>query len=79
MTQLIEADIDQLTSIHEIGQKIAISIKEFFSDNENLEIINRLKSSGLTIERYKLSRSVTGNLLEGEGYCHLRAFYKIFT
>jgi DNA ligase (NAD+) len=44
---LINADAGQLTSINEIGPKIATSIISYFSDKENLEIINRLKAYGI--------------------------------
>lgn len=45
--ELIDADYEMLTSTNEIGQKIATSIILFFSDKQNIEIINRLKSAGL--------------------------------
>ena len=45
--QLIAADAEQLTSVNEIGPKIAASIIAYFSDEENKEIIRRLKSHGI--------------------------------
>jgi len=45
--ELINADIDKLTSVNEIGPKIASSIISFFADNDNIVIINRLKAYGL--------------------------------
>jgi len=45
--ELINADYDKLTILREIGPKIAASIVGYFSDNENLEIINRLKLAGI--------------------------------
>ncbi len=47
---LINANIDKLTETNEIGDKIAYSIKEYFSNNKNIEIINRLKKYGITLE-----------------------------
>jgi DNA ligase (NAD+) len=44
---LISADIEQLTSIREIGPKIASSIISFFADNDNIILINRLKAIGI--------------------------------
>jgi DNA ligase (NAD+) len=62
---LIKADVEQLTSVHEIGPKIASSIISFFSDEENIEIVRRLKQIGV-----KLSSETTeyqaGTLLEGK-------------
>ncbi len=45
--ELINASFDELTAVHEIGPKIASSINAYFSDKENIEIINRLKSAGI--------------------------------
>jgi len=44
---LINADPEQLTSVNEIGPKIAASIIAYFSDKENIEIISRLKLAGV--------------------------------
>ena len=40
-------DIESLSSIDEIGDKTAKSIVDFFSDINNIQIINQLKSFGL--------------------------------
>jgi DNA ligase (NAD+) len=45
--ELINADSEQLTNVREIGPKIASSIISYFKDEENIEIISRLKSAGL--------------------------------
>jgi len=45
--ELINADPDQLTAVREIGPKIAASITNYFSDGENLEIIDRLRKNGI--------------------------------
>jgi len=47
---LILADVLELESVDEIGEKIASSLKEFFNDKENLEIINTLRLYGLQFE-----------------------------
>ena len=52
---LILADVLELESVDEIGEKIASSLKEFFNDKENLEIINTLKLFGLQFEIIKNS------------------------
>ncbi len=44
---LISADIEQLTQVNEIGPKIAASIVNYFTDEENIEMINRLKMAGI--------------------------------
>ena len=50
---LIEADEEELELVDEIGDKIAKSIIEFFQDNENINIIRRLKSYGLNFKKEK--------------------------
>ena len=47
---LAAASFDELVAVNEIGEKIAISIQEFFLNEENREIINRLKSVGIHFE-----------------------------
>ena len=39
--------IESLSEIDEIGEKTAVSIKEFFQDEDNRDLITRLKSAGL--------------------------------
>jgi DNA ligase (NAD+) len=47
---LINADFETLTEVEDIGDKIAYSIKDFFSDSDNVDIVNRLRNSGLQFE-----------------------------
>jgi DNA ligase (NAD+) len=62
---LICSDIDQLTSIYEIGPKIAASIVAYFSDSDNLEMIKRLKSAGIRFSADN-ETSHKGDLLAGK-------------
>ncbi len=50
---LIEANEEELELVDEIGYKISKSIIEFFQDNENINIISRLKSYGLNFKKEK--------------------------
>jgi len=43
-------NLDQLEQVDEIGPRIAQSVKAFFADPRNIEIINRLKAKGLQFE-----------------------------
>jgi DNA ligase (NAD+) len=45
---LINASFDELVNVDEIGERIAQSILDFFSNEINIDIINRLKESGVT-------------------------------
>jgi DNA ligase (NAD+) len=60
---LIAASFEELTAIRDVGGSTAKNIISFFANNHNLQIINRLKSCGLTfhIEEKELS----SNKLEG--------------
>jgi DNA ligase (NAD+) len=62
---LINANIEQLTGVYEIGPKIAASIVTYFSDKDNLEMIDRLKSTGIrfSIENESMRK---GSTLEGK-------------
>ncbi len=45
--KLEKATIEELLKVDEIGERIAQSVVEFFSDDTNVEIVNRLKLYGL--------------------------------
>lgn len=52
MDNLIKADFDELKSIPDIGDVIANSVAKYFSNQKNLDLINRLKDLGINM-RYK--------------------------
>jgi DNA ligase (NAD+) len=54
-----------LTGVREIGPKIASSIISYFSDPENIEIIRRLKTTGIKMTRETKSQNL-GNKLSGK-------------
>lgn len=45
---VMKAGEDDLSSIFEIGPKIASSVAEFFKDSENVKLVERLKSLGVS-------------------------------
>lgn len=45
--QLIKANQDELQTIPEIGEKIALSIVDFFKQEENLQLVRKLQALGL--------------------------------
>lgn len=60
---LMSADIEELTSVREIGPKIAASIVNYFEDKDNREIIARLKSYGINFRSEKeTSEEISGKL-----------------
>lgn len=48
--KLSTASFDELIEVNEIGEKIAISIQEFFLREENCKVIERLKAVGIHFE-----------------------------
>ncbi|OFY57990.1 MAG: DNA ligase (NAD(+)) LigA [Bacteroidetes bacterium RBG_19FT_COMBO_42_10] len=63
--ELIRADLEELTSIHEIGPKIASSIISFFADEDNISIIDRLKSYGIKFTGEE-NKKVVSDRLKGK-------------
>ena len=49
--RLMQASIEEITVIKGIGEKIAESIKTYFSNPKNIELISRLKQAGLQFEK----------------------------
>ena len=64
---IINASVEELTEIEEVGEKIAVSIKDFFADERNINIINKLKEAGLQFEQEKKVQDETSssNILSG--------------
>lgn len=46
---LMQATVEELTNINDIGSTIASSIVAYFKDKENIEIINKLKNYGVNM------------------------------
>jgi len=46
---LSAASLEELLAVDEVGQRIAESVVEYFSNEENQELISRLKNAGLTL------------------------------
>ena len=45
--ELINSNFESLLSVNEIGEKIALSISNYFQDSTNINILNKLKNAGL--------------------------------
>lgn len=59
---LINANFLELTQVDEIGDKIAQSIIDYFSNQENISLIQKLKSKGL---KFEIEETFLSNSLEG--------------
>lgn len=79
---LINATPGELTDVREIGPKIAASIVTYFSDNENLEIIERLRQAGIKLKNEAKKINKGGKLqgksivISGVFQIHSREEYK---
>lgn len=51
--KLMNASEEEINAVHEIGPSISKSIRKFFSDKHNIDIINRLKKHGLNLQTEK--------------------------
>ena len=61
-----KASVEELTEIEEVGEKIAVSIKDFFNDERNIHIINRLKEAGLQFEQETKVTTEENQVLSGK-------------
>ncbi len=65
---LAEASLEEIIAVHEIGERIAQSIKTYFSVENNRLIIERLKNSGLNFFEEKKEIVLEGNQLVGKSF-----------
>lgn len=65
---LKNASVEELCQVEDIGEKIAISITEFFKNPENLLMIERLKSYGVQLEKGENTNEVLSNVLENKTF-----------
>ena len=63
---LAVAKVEELTSVDEIGEKIAQSLIEYFENEQNKIIIERLKQYGIQLEISEDQNTVVSNILEGK-------------
>jgi DNA ligase (NAD+) len=59
---LIAATEEELTRINDIGPKVAATVREFFSNERNLALVERLRGFGLT---FTAEKKVRGTALNG--------------
>lgn len=63
---LISMPLEQLTAIEDIGSGLAANIKEYFDDENNKAIIERLRSAGLQFEIAQDTNIETSDKLAGK-------------
>ncbi len=60
------ASFDDLVNVEEIGEKIAISVQQYFLNKEHLALIERLRAAGLQFEI--VEKEGASNKLEGKAF-----------
>jgi DNA ligase (NAD+) len=60
------ASFDELVNVDEIGEKIAISVQQYFMDEAHILLIERLKKAGLQFEL--VEKEGASNKLEGKAF-----------
>ncbi|SKB65751.1 DNA ligase (NAD+) [Soonwooa buanensis] len=65
---LKNATTEELTQVEDIGGKIAVSIVEFFQNQENLLMIERLKNYGVQLEKGESTNEVLSTVLENKTF-----------
>ena len=64
---MLNTSFDELILVDEIGEKIANSILEFASDDNNIQIINKLKKNGVRFEIDDSDKNVS-SILAGKSF-----------
>lgn len=73
---IINASLEDLVNTEEIGVKIAESVKNYFSNPENILLINRLKEKGLRFEISDEESTFISNKFEGLSFVVSGVFEK---
>ena len=63
--KIICADFDSFNSIDEIGEKMANSVMEFFSDEENIRLINRMKKENVNMKSLIVRKNIEDLIFSG--------------
>jgi len=57
MDALMAASTDELERVNEVGPRVAAAVREFFDEERNVELIERLRTAGLTFTAEKRKKS----------------------
>lgn len=64
---LMNASVEELTDIKDIGDILAINIYTYFKDEKNIELINNLKEIGINME-YKGEKTLNNSLISNKKF-----------
>lgn len=68
MDKLLEATVEELSSIPDIGQRTAEGIRRWLDDPENREVIRRLKEAGVSMEAQRRKAVAPTNFFTGKRF-----------
>jgi DNA ligase (NAD+) len=57
MDALMTASVEELESVNEVGPRVAQAIQEFFAEEKNRQLIEKLRHAGLTFTAEKKKKS----------------------
>ncbi len=77
MHNLMQANFEDLVKVDEIGDRIAESLIQFFSVEDNVEVVNRLKSYGLQMQLSEEEQSLASEKLKGQTFVISGVFEKV--
>jgi DNA ligase (NAD+) len=63
---LMAATYEELMLVDEIGERIAVSINEFFAEEKNRTLIQRLKEAGLQLENMEVEKEKLSDIFSGK-------------
>lgn len=72
--ELINASLETLLTVPDVGEKVAQSVITFFGEEKNKEIIQRLRNAGLQFEGTGASIEVEGETLLGKTFLYTGTF-----
>ena len=66
MDAVANAPIEELTTVEDVGERVAESITAYFNDTDNLEILMRLREAGLQFELSQSQSQPASDTLSGK-------------
>ena len=65
---IIRASVEELSAINTVGEVIALSVKAFFENPVNLDIVQRLRAAGLQFTKAETPKSDKEQVLAGKSF-----------
>ena len=65
---IIQASVEELSAINTVGEVIALSVKSFFENPVNLNIVRRLQAAGLQFAKVETPKSDKEQVLAGKTF-----------